>query len=239
MSVKEWVARVLELNEYLKEFPTVNGAKETKLPESEVMEILEYGVPAQYRREFTVQGFDPLTQGLKKFLEFCSRLESCELTMEKPIPKKVAFQEETVTGSRKRKTLKAEKGSGLRMQYCQLHGENPTHGTAECFELNRRKKRAKEFATVQRHEREEKTRIPYKELNAFINAKVDQALQKRSKAKKAKKASNPDIAINAFEHFRDLEVVNSDEEDRKPEAVKHDSDNDNFHISDYDVDSNV
>ena len=74
MTVKEWVAEVLKLNEYLKEFPTVKGIKETKLQESDIMEILEYGVPAQYRREFTVQGFDPLTQGLKKFLEFCSRL---------------------------------------------------------------------------------------------------------------------------------------------------------------------
>ena len=98
------------------------------------MKILDYGVPATYHREFMVQGFDLFTQGLKKFFEFCSRLESCELTMEKPIPKKVAFREKTVIESRKRKAkaVKTEKAiSGIRMQYCQLHGTNPTHSTTD------------------------------------------------------------------------------------------------------------
>ncbi len=72
LTVKEWVVRVLELNEYFKEFPKVNGTREQPLNDAEVMEILEYGVPSSYRREFTVQGFDPLTQGLKKFIDFCS-----------------------------------------------------------------------------------------------------------------------------------------------------------------------
>eukprot|EP00957_Ditylum_brightwellii_P047083 3575570-Ditylum_brightwellii.AAC.1 len=30
------------------------------------MDILEYGVPVAWHREFTVQGFDPVDQGLKK-----------------------------------------------------------------------------------------------------------------------------------------------------------------------------
>ena len=71
--------------------------------------------------------------------------------MEEPIPKKTAVTED-VTGSRKRKVNKAAKAekisSGIRMQYCQLHGTNPTHGTADCFELNRRKKQAKEFEVI-------------------------------------------------------------------------------------------
>ena len=154
--VKEWVARVLELNECLREFPIVNGVSETKLSDAEIMEILEYGVPREYRREFTVQGFDPLTQGLKKFIEFCTRLEAWETSLEKPIPKKAAYLEEFKTGSRKRKA-KADKeekaGSGIRLQYCRLHGENLTHSTSECFELNRQSKRAKEFENIQRQEK--------------------------------------------------------------------------------------
>ena len=109
------------------------------------------------------------------------------------------------------------------MQYCQLHGTNPTHGTADCFQLNCQKKRAKEFEVIQRHKKQEKTRILYKELNAFINAKVEQALKKKGKAKKAKKIEI-EIAVNAFERFRNLEVADTDEEGRKPEAVKNDSD---------------
>ena len=46
---------------------------------------------------------------------------------------------------------------------------------------------------------------------------------KRSKAnkeKKAKKSVEAEIAVNAFKRFRDLEVADSDKEDRKPPAVK-------------------
>eukprot|EP00957_Ditylum_brightwellii_P198869 15158181-Ditylum_brightwellii.AAC.1 len=58
-TVKEWVARVLELNSYLKDFPTTNGNPTQPLDADELLDILEYRVPASWRREFTVQGFDP------------------------------------------------------------------------------------------------------------------------------------------------------------------------------------
>eukprot|EP00957_Ditylum_brightwellii_P054359 4119115-Ditylum_brightwellii.AAC.1 len=41
------------------------------------MDILEFGVPASWRREFTVQGFNPVDQGIQKFVKFCTRLELC------------------------------------------------------------------------------------------------------------------------------------------------------------------
>ena len=97
------------MNKYLKEFPKVNGTREQPLNDAEIMEILEYGVPSSYRREFTVQGFDPLNQGLKKFIDFCSLLEACELQMEETIPKKVVPTEETVIPKKKRKRSKSDK----------------------------------------------------------------------------------------------------------------------------------
>ena len=77
-TVKEWVARVSELNGYLKDFPATNGNPTQPLDKDELLDILEYGVPASWCREFTVQGFDPVDQGLQKFVEFCTHLESCE-----------------------------------------------------------------------------------------------------------------------------------------------------------------
>eukprot|EP00957_Ditylum_brightwellii_P009509 717896-Ditylum_brightwellii.AAC.1 len=58
-TVKEWVARVSELNSYLKEFPATNGNPTQPLNTDELLDILEYRVPTSWRREFTVQGFDP------------------------------------------------------------------------------------------------------------------------------------------------------------------------------------
>eukprot|EP00957_Ditylum_brightwellii_P183708 13992652-Ditylum_brightwellii.AAC.1 len=46
MTVKEWVAWVLELNEYLKDFPTQNRNSVQPLDKPKIMDILEYGVPA-------------------------------------------------------------------------------------------------------------------------------------------------------------------------------------------------
>eukprot|EP00957_Ditylum_brightwellii_P081446 6195490-Ditylum_brightwellii.AAC.1 len=75
--VKAWVARVKELNRYLKDFLDHNGTAMQPLDPNELMDILEFGVLASWRREFTVQGFDRVDQGIRKFLEFCTRLELC------------------------------------------------------------------------------------------------------------------------------------------------------------------
>eukprot|EP00957_Ditylum_brightwellii_P163711 12464040-Ditylum_brightwellii.AAC.1 len=58
-TVKEWVAWVQALNGYLKDFPDHNGNPTQPLNPDELMDILEFEVPASWRREFTVQGFDP------------------------------------------------------------------------------------------------------------------------------------------------------------------------------------
>eukprot|EP00957_Ditylum_brightwellii_P052129 3953066-Ditylum_brightwellii.AAC.1 len=63
MTMKEWVAQVSELSEYLKDFPTHNRNKIEPFNDNKLLDILEYGVPVTWRREFTVQGFDPVDQG--------------------------------------------------------------------------------------------------------------------------------------------------------------------------------
>eukprot|EP00957_Ditylum_brightwellii_P179879 13702939-Ditylum_brightwellii.AAC.1 len=63
---------------YLKDFPTTNGNPTQPLKENELLDILKYGVPASWHREFMVQGVDPVDQGLQKCVDFCTRLEWCE-----------------------------------------------------------------------------------------------------------------------------------------------------------------
>eukprot|EP00957_Ditylum_brightwellii_P163322 12435600-Ditylum_brightwellii.AAC.1 len=50
--------------------------------------------------------------------------------------------------------------------YCEMHGQNPTHDTDDCFKLNRRKKRAKSGTS-----QSSKDKVSYRDLNAFVNAK--------------------------------------------------------------------
>eukprot|EP00957_Ditylum_brightwellii_P176813 13468347-Ditylum_brightwellii.AAC.1 len=52
-TVKAWVACVKELNGYLKDFPDPSGTPKQPLDPDELMDILEIGDPASWRREFT------------------------------------------------------------------------------------------------------------------------------------------------------------------------------------------
>eukprot|EP00957_Ditylum_brightwellii_P191445 14575840-Ditylum_brightwellii.AAC.1 len=52
-TVKAWVARVKKLNGYLKDFPDHNRTPTQPLDPDELMDILEFGVLASWRREFT------------------------------------------------------------------------------------------------------------------------------------------------------------------------------------------
>eukprot|EP00957_Ditylum_brightwellii_P098208 7483056-Ditylum_brightwellii.AAC.1 len=67
------------------------------------MDILEVGVLASWRREFTVQGFDPVDQGLRKFVEFCTCLELC--VPSKPKPKDELSLTSKIVGKCKAKVL--------------------------------------------------------------------------------------------------------------------------------------
>eukprot|EP00957_Ditylum_brightwellii_P079555 6048904-Ditylum_brightwellii.AAC.1 len=55
LTVKEWVAQVLELTGYLKDFPVHNGNVIQPLDKKKLLDILEYRVPASWHRVFTVQ----------------------------------------------------------------------------------------------------------------------------------------------------------------------------------------
>eukprot|EP00957_Ditylum_brightwellii_P189167 14399317-Ditylum_brightwellii.AAC.1 len=75
--------------------------------------------------------------------------------------------------------------SDERKFYCDLHGRNMTHHTKDCFKMKQRAKCAKANPN-----QAEKEKIVYKDLNAFVNAKVTAALKKAQKEcieKKTKK----------------------------------------------------
>eukprot|EP00957_Ditylum_brightwellii_P074766 5682119-Ditylum_brightwellii.AAC.1 len=62
-----------------------------------------------------------------------------------------------------------------------MHGPNKTHNTKDCFKLKRRAKRTKADTN-----RGGADKVTYKDLNAFVNAKVTAALNKTKKNQKKK-----------------------------------------------------
>eukprot|EP00957_Ditylum_brightwellii_P194867 14844729-Ditylum_brightwellii.AAC.1 len=112
--------------------------------------------------------------------------------------------------------------------YSEMHGPNRTHNTKDCFELNRRAKHKKANPSHFK-----KGKVAYKNLNAFVNAKVTEALKIAKKEQKEKKAKK--VTINTFDQFRSLKVVSSSKESNHKvnalaTASNDDSDSDNSRV---------
>ena len=81
MTTREFVTRVQQINDYLEYFPPF--ADEQKLPEDELLDILEFSIPNSWQAEFIRLGYDPLTGDLKSFIDHCERMETFEAVEQK------------------------------------------------------------------------------------------------------------------------------------------------------------
>eukprot|EP00957_Ditylum_brightwellii_P172944 13166478-Ditylum_brightwellii.AAC.1 len=97
--------------------------------------------------------------------------------------------------------------------YCEMHGPSRIHNTKDCFKLKQCAKRAKANTSCDKAEK-----VSYKDLNAFVNAKVTATLNKAKKNQKKKEAKK--VNINVFDKFRNLKVDSSNEKsDHKVNAL--------------------
>ena len=76
MQMKEYMARVQELNNYLTMFPGYTQGDE--IHEDELLDIYEYGIPKSWSRQFLMQNWNPQEHTKQEFREFCERLETAE-----------------------------------------------------------------------------------------------------------------------------------------------------------------
>jgi hypothetical protein len=99
-TIREYVDRILELNDYLVYFPTKEGeAEATKLPDEEILDILVFGIPNTWQKKMVELGFDSLSHTPNEFIEICER---------------ISFGETTETGQNvKTKQNASEKGAKL------------------------------------------------------------------------------------------------------------------------------
>eukprot|EP00957_Ditylum_brightwellii_P203113 15333273-Ditylum_brightwellii.AAC.1 len=79
---------MIKLHDYLEFFPVPDGVTTTKIACEEFVDVLEDGVPYQWKLDFKKEGFDLSSSTLKGFLDICVRLEEAEL--QKLLKKKIA-----------------------------------------------------------------------------------------------------------------------------------------------------
>ncbi len=73
MKMKEYMACVEELNNYLSMFLDYNIGDE--LHKDKLLDIYEYGIPKSWSRQFLLQNWDPQHHSKQEFREFCKQLE--------------------------------------------------------------------------------------------------------------------------------------------------------------------
>eukprot|EP00957_Ditylum_brightwellii_P138135 10530005-Ditylum_brightwellii.AAC.1 len=62
---------MIKLNDYLEFFPVPDSITATKIAREEFVDVLEDGVPYQWKLEFKKEGFDLSSSMLKEFLDIC------------------------------------------------------------------------------------------------------------------------------------------------------------------------
>ena len=69
----KFITRLVELNEYLKEFPPFRASQE--IPDEELLDTAEYSSPAVWQKNMVWQNFNPMAHIVQEFIKFFKCLE--------------------------------------------------------------------------------------------------------------------------------------------------------------------
>ena len=208
MTTREYVARINEINAYLPDFPpaVAGGAQPASLPDDEIVDLLEFGVPNAWQRAMIVQDFDPLQHTVQEFVQFCERMEQLESTEGRSPPQKPPAQPSNKNKRRREKDDPSSrtKPSGEKSKkYCLLHGEG-NHSTDDCHTLKAQAKRMKATYEAQTPEKKKSYRQK-EELHAIVAAQVEKSLASLQKASKKRKTSD----TGEIKAFSELSISSS------------------------------
>ena len=222
IKTREFVARVNEMNNFLREFPSPNGEAATALPEDEILDLLEFGVPNSWQKQFLMHQFDPQAHTVMEFVEFCERIEATE---EPTDGRKNDKAQDTSKGKKpedknkhKHKFNDDNKGNG---KFCLVHG--PGHDSNECKLLGAEAKRLKR-AFDEKHnnksnentnnkkstwrKRIEEGNFSQDEINAIAERIV--SLKKNDKTKKRSAKEVEDLSNFNYEDLEALDISDSE-----------------------------
>jgi hypothetical protein len=136
MKIRDYVDRLLEINGYLKYFPTKPGEPAvTVLPEDEIMDILTYGIPNSWYKRIIELNFDTNASTPNEFIELCERISYGESNNEGSMTKtKQDAGDKGAKGqpsSGKWNSTKNHTFDPKGQKYCPLHKTN-NHDAKEC-----------------------------------------------------------------------------------------------------------
>ena len=120
MKTREYVSHMCEINEMLVHFPTAD--QESKLPNNEMLDLLEFGMPSLWQKAMILQDVDPLDHTLTELVNFCERLEVTGPKVEKKSSLKNESSSSSSSGKKRKVGFQRDRNSNLKGA-CLSHGK--------------------------------------------------------------------------------------------------------------------
>lgn len=203
LKTRPYVARVMELNAFLRLFPPYG--MDQALPQEELMDIFEFSMPASWQKQAIIQGFDIMQHTPNEFVEFCERLEGVEDDPEAKTNKESNEKKSQKNNKFKKRTKPTE--SNEDKPVCMLHG--PGHSTDECKVLKTQAKRMKASYDAQSSDGKKNWKKK-NETNAIIQAVVEKL--QGSKRKKGEEAHISEVDFSNLRVSSDSEASSDSNE---------------------------
>ena len=144
LTARKTASSISWINNLLPLFP--GGGPESKFDEADILVMLEWSLPAPWRKVFDLKGYVPTLDDKNKLIQECEMIERNETVM---VPHEV---EEKKTKNKKNRAEKigghwstrSEGSADANHLWCRECKKNSTHVTADCFIIKNRQKRAEQ-----------------------------------------------------------------------------------------------
>ena len=195
LAIRQYVARVNELNSYLTMFPTGTvGQPATSLAEDEVKDLLFHGMPKSWQNKMVTQGFVYQDRSIPEFVSFCERMES----IEEPSATSSSTKSTNKKKSSKKRKVRFESSdedsddedSDSGPKYCKLHGKC-SHTTDQCKDIKqlvkdekdrRKRNRFKRSKYGNKYDKKSFRKKNKEEVNALVNKRIKKLMKKNKDA---------------------------------------------------------
>ena len=234
MAYRALQAKVMKMNRCLAMFP--DATEESKFSNAELLEILEFALPATWRAKFDLNGYVPTRHNIARLLIACEAIERNEVKEVSKDGKRSSKIGSTRSKEKEKKvTTKSGNSTTIKgLKHCSEHGMNSTHDSSSCWILHPKLKPAK-FVEKTNNKKTKELNVllkgTYKKelLNMLSNKKTTtseaKAKKKNVKEKASKKRKQPesdtsDESIHQMDQM-DTPLPSEDEEneftDSEPE----------------------
>ena len=134
LTSRKLASAISRINNHLHLFP--GASNDDKFSESEIVELMEFSIPQEWRTKFDSLGYIPSEDTKAVVIARCKVQERSEKNFAKKPSSKITVKKAHKIASKKkfRETKKNLNGPF----FCTECGENPTHNTDRCFTLKNR-----------------------------------------------------------------------------------------------------